>query len=154
MRDKPWSTSIVAASCHTSAAWFHSDGRPSQWGHVDAGQHGLSPFYRLYECADSRWLFVAAVRPEHRASLAAVIGEERVALESPEKVGAILESRFEEHPAAHWCKVLDAAGVPAEVVDEEYCRASSTTPTRENSARPAMGRQTDGSRIPGCSSIS
>jgi crotonobetainyl-CoA:carnitine CoA-transferase CaiB-like acyl-CoA transferase len=82
----------------------------------------LSPFYRMYECADGKWLFVAAVRPEHRVSLAAVVGEERIGSESPEKIGAILASRFEEQGAVQWCGLLDAAGVPAEVVDEEYCR--------------------------------
>jgi crotonobetainyl-CoA:carnitine CoA-transferase CaiB-like acyl-CoA transferase len=117
------STSIVNAQLlHTSYAWIHSDGTPEHWGHVDAEQLGLSPFYRMYECADGKWLFVAAVRPEHRASLAAVVGEERIGSESPEKIGAILASRFEEQGAVQWCGLLDAAGVPAEVVDEEYCR--------------------------------
>ncbi|MDQ1384677.1 MAG: hypothetical protein QOG65_2056, partial [Actinomycetota bacterium] len=117
------STSIVNAQLLlTSYAWIHSDGTPAQWGEVDAGQYGLSPFYRLYECADARWLFVAAVRDEHRISLAAALREDRIALESPEKAAAILESRFAEHPAAQWCQALNAAGVPAEVVDEEYCR--------------------------------
>jgi crotonobetainyl-CoA:carnitine CoA-transferase CaiB-like acyl-CoA transferase len=117
------STSIVNAQLLlTSYAWIHADGTPTQWGHVDADQYGLSPFYRLYECADGRWLFMAAVRDEHRVSLAAALREDRIALESPEKVAAILELRFAEHPAAQWCEALNAAGVPAEVVDEEYCR--------------------------------
>ncbi|MDQ1475353.1 MAG: hypothetical protein QOE62_582 [Actinomycetota bacterium] len=117
------STSIVNAQLLlTSYAWIHSDGTPTQWGEVDAGQYGLSPFYRLYECADARWLFVAAVGDEHQMSLAAALREDRIALESPEKAAAILESRFAEHPAAQWCQALNTAGVPAEVVDEEYCR--------------------------------
>jgi crotonobetainyl-CoA:carnitine CoA-transferase CaiB-like acyl-CoA transferase len=118
------STSIVNAQLlHSSYAWIHADGTPAPWGRVDAGQHGLSPFYRLYECADGRWLFVAAVRPEHRRSLAAVVGEARIAVESPETAAAMLASGFADHPAAHWRELLDAGGVPAEVVDEEYCRA-------------------------------
>jgi crotonobetainyl-CoA:carnitine CoA-transferase CaiB-like acyl-CoA transferase len=117
------STSIVNAQLlHASYAWIHSDGTPGEWGHADAEQHGLSPFYRLYECADSRWLFVAAVRREHRAALAAVLRDERVTQEIAEKAAAILESRFAEHPAAYWGEALNAAGVPAEVVDEQYCR--------------------------------
>ena len=117
------STSIVNAQLLlTSYAWIHADGTPAEWGRVDADQFGLSPFYRLFECADGRWMFMAAVRDEHRLSLAAALREDRIALESPEKVAAILESRFAEHPAEHWCEALNAAGVPAEVVDEEYCR--------------------------------
>ena len=107
----------------TSYAWIHADGTPGEWRHVDAEQHGLSTFYRLYECADDRWLFLAAVRPEHRVALMTVLCEEQAALENAEKAAAILASRFREHSAARWCGALDAAGVPAEVVDEEYCRA-------------------------------
>jgi crotonobetainyl-CoA:carnitine CoA-transferase CaiB-like acyl-CoA transferase len=117
------STSIVNAQLlHASHAWIHSDGTPGESGGVDAQQHGLSPFYRLYECRDGQWLFLAAVRPEHRVSLMAVLGEDRAMLEHPEKAVAILESRFAEHPAAHWSEALNTAGVPAEVVDEQYCR--------------------------------
>jgi crotonobetainyl-CoA:carnitine CoA-transferase CaiB-like acyl-CoA transferase len=117
------STSIVNAQLLLSSyAWIHADGTPTQWGHVDEGQYGLSPFYRLFECADGRWLFVAAVSSEHRIALAAALREDGIALENPEKVAAVLESRFAEHPAAQWSEALNTAGVPAEVVDEEYCR--------------------------------
>jgi crotonobetainyl-CoA:carnitine CoA-transferase CaiB-like acyl-CoA transferase len=117
------STSIVNAQLLlTSYAWIHADGTPTEWGTVDAEQYGLSPFYRLYECADGRWLCVAAVEHEHRIALAAVFRDDRIALETLEKVAAILESRLAEHPAAQWCEALNTAGVPAEVVDEEYCR--------------------------------
>jgi crotonobetainyl-CoA:carnitine CoA-transferase CaiB-like acyl-CoA transferase len=117
------STSIVNAQLLlTSYAWIHADGTPAEWGTVDADQYGLSPFYRLYEGADGRWLFVAAVENEHRIALAAAFRDDRIVLESPEKVAAILESRLAEHPAAQWCEALNTAGVPAEVVDEEYCR--------------------------------
>ncbi|MCU1456525.1 MAG: L-carnitine dehydratase/bile acid-inducible protein [Actinomycetia bacterium] len=117
------STSIVNAQLlHTSYAWIHPDGSPAPWNHADADQYGLSTFYRLYECADGKWVFVAAVRPEHRTSLATVLGEESIGFESPEKIAAILESRLAEQPAAQWCEALNSAGVPAEVVDEEFCR--------------------------------
>ena len=52
-------TSIVNAGLlHTSYAWIHADGSPGDWAHVDAGQFGLSPYYRMYECADGVWLFL------------------------------------------------------------------------------------------------
>jgi crotonobetainyl-CoA:carnitine CoA-transferase CaiB-like acyl-CoA transferase len=35
----------------------------------------------------------------------------------------VLELRFREHSAAHWVEALDQAGVPAEVVNEEFCRS-------------------------------
>ena len=52
-------TSIVnVVLLHTSYAWIHADGSPGDWSHVDAGQFGLSPYYRMYECADGAALFL------------------------------------------------------------------------------------------------
>jgi crotonobetainyl-CoA:carnitine CoA-transferase CaiB-like acyl-CoA transferase len=122
-RGQAVSTSIVNAQLLlTSYAWIHADGTPGTWDRVDEGQHGLSPFYRLYECGDGRWLCLAAVKGEHRLSLAALLREDSVALEDSEKASAVLEVRFREHPAAQWASALDTAGVPAEVVDQEFCR--------------------------------
>jgi crotonobetainyl-CoA:carnitine CoA-transferase CaiB-like acyl-CoA transferase len=116
------STSIVNAGLlNTSYAWIHADGRPGDWAHVDAGQYGLSPFYRLYPTADG-WIFLAAVTPEARRALAHVLGEPEAALDDPEKLAATAEARFTERPARVCFDELDGAGVPVEVVDEEFCR--------------------------------
>lgn len=117
------STSIVAAQLlHTSYAWIDDNGTPGDWGHVDGGQYGLSPLRRLYQCGDDRWLFIAAERPEQRARLVAAVGDDAVALDDAEKVAATLEGLLRERPASAWFAVLDAAGVPVEIVDEEFCR--------------------------------
>jgi crotonobetainyl-CoA:carnitine CoA-transferase CaiB-like acyl-CoA transferase len=117
------STSIVNAGLlHTSYAWIHADGAPADWGHVDGDQFGLSPFYRLYECGDDAWLFVAAVRTGHRESLASAIGEDLSSLAQADKAGALLQEKFRSRDAADWFDVLDGAGVPVEIVDEEFCR--------------------------------
>jgi crotonobetainyl-CoA:carnitine CoA-transferase CaiB-like acyl-CoA transferase len=116
------STSIVNAGLlDTSYAWIHADGTPGDWVHVDAGQHGLSPLYRLYECADG-WLFLAAVTDGHRAALASALGEATISLDDPDKLTAVLDARFRERPAAAWFETLDRAGVPVEIVDETFCR--------------------------------
>ena len=116
------STSIVNAGLlHTSYAWIHDDGTPADWGHVDDGQYGLSPFYRLYECADDSWIFVAAVRPDERRRLLAALGEDGVALDDRDKLSALLEQRFLARPASEWFVDLDST-VPMEVVDELFCR--------------------------------
>lgn len=114
------STSIVNAGLlHTSYAWIHADGSPAAWGHVDAGQYGLSPFYRLYRCADGGWLALAACTAEERARLCTVLGGI-----DPEGVdlATLLEPRFAERSAADWFAELDGAAVPVEVVDETFCR--------------------------------
>ncbi len=133
------STSIVNAGLlHTSYAWIASDGTSADWGHVDGDQHGLSPYYRLYQCEDDAWLFVAALTPEHRLRLLhAVTGHAVSAVEPPNTRGdagaaleaaleanleADLEAGFRSRPAAAWQSALDALGVPAEVVDESFCR--------------------------------
>jgi crotonobetainyl-CoA:carnitine CoA-transferase CaiB-like acyl-CoA transferase len=103
------STSIVNAGLlHTSYAWVRSDGASSDWGHVDRGQHGLSPYYRLYRCAGGTWLAVAAMTDDQRRELRA-LGED-------------LEATFAACDAADWFTRLDRAGVPVEVVDEDFCR--------------------------------
>ena len=127
-------TSIVNAGIfNTSYAWIHEDGTPADWGHVDGGQYGLSPYYRLYRCADEGWLFLAAVTPGQRVRLAeAISGGPSPAGSDPggpisEGMGAdaavTLERRFGERPASEWFEILDRAGVPVEVVDEAFCRS-------------------------------
>ena len=118
------STSIVCAGLlHTSYAWIYADGTPADWAHVDLHQYGLSPFYRLYECGHDSWLFVAAVSPQERTALALAVGETASALEDPSKAAALLEDRFGQKTATDWFGMLDEAGVPVEVVDEEFFRA-------------------------------
>jgi len=121
------STSIVNAGLlHTSYAWIRADGSPGDWEHVDGQQYGLSPFYRLYECADGRWLFLAAVSDQERDRLVAVMGE---AVPGPQDGQAdditwskALSTRFLEQPAEQWFAELDKEGVPVEIVDEAFCR--------------------------------
>jgi crotonobetainyl-CoA:carnitine CoA-transferase CaiB-like acyl-CoA transferase len=117
------STSIVNAGLlHTSYAWIDQDGAPAEWRHVDGQQYGLSPFYRLYRCADDGWVFLAALRPEDRTELASAIGAPESGLEDPESCVDLLESRLRERPAKEWFAGLDEAGVPVELVDETFCR--------------------------------
>ena len=118
------STSIVNAGLlHTSYAWIDADGTAADWGHVDADQYGLSPWYRLYRCADDGWVVVAALRADdQRALLHGVLDDEGdVDLDDNNKVAALLEERFLQRPAASWFDALDAV-VPLEVVDEAFCR--------------------------------
>jgi crotonobetainyl-CoA:carnitine CoA-transferase CaiB-like acyl-CoA transferase len=109
------STSIVNAGLlHTSYAWVHADGSPSDWGQVDGQQYGLGRSYRLYACADDTWLFVAAITPEQQAALDAL--------------GDDLEATFSTRPAGEWSAELDRSGVPVEVVDETFCRTMFDDP--------------------------
>jgi crotonobetainyl-CoA:carnitine CoA-transferase CaiB-like acyl-CoA transferase len=125
------STSIVNAGLfHTSYAWVHEDGTPASWDHVDVGQYGLGPFYRMYRCAGDTWLFVAAVDPVARERLGGAVGGFEDGSEDPV---AVLEGRFATRPAAEWFDLLDEAGVPVEVVNEEFCRTLFDDPAAVSS---------------------
>lgn len=118
------STSIVNAGLlHTSYEWTHEDGQPSAWGKIDREQYGLSPFYRLYRCADDGWVLVAAVRQEDRARLAKAIGAAESLTHDVELFGDLLEDSLRQRPAKVWFAILDEAGVPVEIVDEAFCRS-------------------------------
>jgi crotonobetainyl-CoA:carnitine CoA-transferase CaiB-like acyl-CoA transferase len=111
-RGQAVSTSIVnACLLNSSYAWIHADGTPGAWDHVDAGQYGLGPYYRLYEVSDG-WVFVAAVSDDDRGRLhdALEVGVDDLAAE------------LAKRSAIDAFKVLDAADVPVEIVDESFCR--------------------------------
>jgi crotonobetainyl-CoA:carnitine CoA-transferase CaiB-like acyl-CoA transferase len=117
------STSIVNAGLlHTSYAWIHADGAAGDFGVVDPDQYGMAPWYRMYPCAGDSWLFVAAVEPVHRRALCEAVGEGEALLSDDAKLAATLERYFAARPAKAWVAELDGAGVPAEVIDEEFCR--------------------------------
>jgi crotonobetainyl-CoA:carnitine CoA-transferase CaiB-like acyl-CoA transferase len=113
-RGQAVSTSIVnACLLNTSYAWIHADGRPGDWAHVDKDQYGFSPYYRLYQVSDG-WVFVAAVTDDHRRRL-------HLALDLPaEETG--FGNEVAGRSASEVFKLLDAAGVPVEIVDEAFCR--------------------------------
>jgi crotonobetainyl-CoA:carnitine CoA-transferase CaiB-like acyl-CoA transferase len=115
-------TSIVNAGLlHSSYAYIRSDGGEPDWGHVDGDQFGLSPYYRLYRCAQDEWVFLAAVTGEERAKLRALLPDAPEG-DDPEPVAAWLRSYFAGVVAAEAFQTLDDGGVPVEVVDEYFCR--------------------------------
>jgi crotonobetainyl-CoA:carnitine CoA-transferase CaiB-like acyl-CoA transferase len=119
-RGQDVSTSIVNADLlTTSYAWVHADGTPGEWRHVDAGGYGLAPTYRMYEAADGH-VFVAAVSENERGRLAKLLGLDTLPAGDAlvERVAALVADR----PARTAVTELDRAGVPAEIVDEGFCR--------------------------------
>jgi crotonobetainyl-CoA:carnitine CoA-transferase CaiB-like acyl-CoA transferase len=125
------STSIVNAGLfHTSYAWVHEDGSPAPWDQVDGGQYGLGPFYRMYPCAGDTWLFLAAVTPADRERLGGALGGFG---DGSGDAASVLEGQFATRPAAEWFDLLDAVGVPVEVVNEEFCRTLFDDPAAVSS---------------------
>jgi crotonobetainyl-CoA:carnitine CoA-transferase CaiB-like acyl-CoA transferase len=115
-------TSIVNAGLlHTSYAWIHADGAPGDWAHVDGGQFGLSPYYRLYQCADGGWLFLAALSQGERERLSDLVGGVDDTA-SDAATSELLTQKFGDRSVADWAAALDGAEIPAEVVNDEFCR--------------------------------
>ena len=116
------STSIVNAGLlHTSYAWIYSDGTAPDWGQVDGDQFGLSPYYRLYQCALGGWVFLAAVTSEAQATLRTLLPGEPSGGDAG-SVADWLGSYFQGATASEAFATLDDGGVPIEVVDEYFCR--------------------------------
>lgn len=65
---------------------------------------------------------------EDRGHLALAVGEDPAALDDPKKAAALLEERFQLRTATDWFAALDQVGVPAEVVNEEFCRTMFDDP--------------------------
>jgi crotonobetainyl-CoA:carnitine CoA-transferase CaiB-like acyl-CoA transferase len=117
------STSIVNAGLlHTSYAWIHADGTPAECGHVDKEQFGLSPFYRLYKCAEQVWIFIAAASHEHRDRLMNAVGAPEAPRNDEASLHQLLSGWCEDRSAKTCFDLLDKAGVPVEIVDESFCR--------------------------------
>ena len=119
-RGQSVSTSIVnACLLNTSYAWIHADGTPGEWDHIDKEQFGLGPFYRMYPTADG-WVAVAALTDGHRDALFRVAAA--VDPMSGDLRAKVLGEWFSAQDSTTAFAALDAAGVPVEIVDEEFCR--------------------------------
>ena len=112
-------TSILYAHLlNASMAWVSPDGTAvSDRPKLDLLQTGWSARYRLYETADG-WLCLAAVTDGHLAALGPAVGRDLPVEDAA--LAATLEEVFATRPAVEWVRVLDAAGVPAEVSDPDF----------------------------------
>ena len=116
------STSIVNADLlATSYAWVHEDGPLGDVAGIDADQYGLAPRYRLYEAAD-RWIFLACPTDEEWATARRLLLEPDEVDAPGDAVAALLERSIAGRTAADVFTLLDDAGVPVEIVNENFCR--------------------------------
>ena len=127
------STSIVNATLlATSYAWIDPDDPAVTWEQVDADQWGLNALYRMYETTDG-YIALAVVGEPAWAALATIAGCEHLGAdprftdaaaraEHDQSLSEELSAWFRDRPAIAAFKLLDAAGVPVEIVNEEFCR--------------------------------
>jgi crotonobetainyl-CoA:carnitine CoA-transferase CaiB-like acyl-CoA transferase len=116
-------TSLLNGAALFSSDVFLVDGEqgPVRPG-LDRGQTGVSPCYRLYETQEG-WIQVAAFGPGQWSALCAVLGRAELGahdsvaarIAAREAIEPALEERFRTRTAVAWQRLLDEAGVGAEV---------------------------------------
>ena len=124
-------TSIInAALLNTSYAVARPDGSGFERPKIDGLQYGYSAGHRLYETRQG-WLCIVAVTPGHWDALLAVTGLSGLAIDprysTPEArrlndaaLAERIAAQLKTDDAAGWFTRLDAAGVPVEIVAEDF----------------------------------
>ena len=82
------------------------DGELTDTYHLTSDQTGFSPWHRIYECADGRWIAVAAHKAGQRTAMRAMLGDD-------------FEAAAKARDAADLLAALEAAGVPCDLVNFE-----------------------------------
>lgn len=124
-------TSIInAALLNTSYAVARPDGGGFKRPQIDGMQYGYSAGHRLYDTKQG-WLCVLLLNQSHWDELLTVLGlpelvtDARFATaeareQNDEALAGLIAERFKTATAAEWFGKLDAAGVPLEIVSEDF----------------------------------
>ena len=136
---------VIVSGAHANAEIAGPVGLLDAPGMMQGHPLGGSASYRLYQCGDGEWLFLATLFPHFfERAVDALRLRERIAGEGPmTDVGALIERVFREKPCAEWLAVLGAHDVPAAAVSDRADWLGSG-PMVENGLRlsfdhPALG---------------
>ncbi|MET0375588.1 MAG: CoA transferase [Rhizorhabdus sp.] len=101
-------TSLLGLATFTQGeVLIGADGELTETYHLDHGQTGFSPYWRIYQGADDAWLAVAAHSEAERVALRSVLGDD--------EAGFVFAVR--QHSASELVALLEAAGVPCDEVN-------------------------------------
>jgi crotonobetainyl-CoA:carnitine CoA-transferase CaiB-like acyl-CoA transferase len=126
-------TSIInAALLNTSYAVATPDGKGFERPHIDGMQFGFSAGHRIYE-TKAGWLCFVLVTQEHWDELFTVLRAPKLAVDpkfatpaarkqNDHALAEFIAERLKAHTAAEWFAELDKAGVPVEIVSEDFSR--------------------------------
>ncbi len=116
-------TSIInAALLNSSYAVATPDGKGFERPRIAGDQLGYSAGHRIYETA-AGWICVVAQTEAHWSGLLSAVGLGADARKLDDaKLARQIGEKLKADTAAQWFNTLDAAGVPVEVVDEEFSR--------------------------------
>jgi crotonobetainyl-CoA:carnitine CoA-transferase CaiB-like acyl-CoA transferase len=110
---------VVVSGAHANAEIAGPLGLLDAPGMMQGHPLGGSASYRLYQCGDGQWLFLATLFP-HFFDRAVVALELRARLaDAPPMIdaGALIERVFREKPRSDWLAILAAHDVPAAPVN-------------------------------------
>lgn len=124
-----WTSLLNAALYCNGAVHLTEDGAVDP-PRMDKDQTGFGALYRLYDTQDG-WLQVAAVKEEHWPSICRVLGLSELAADprfstaearhaDRQALEALFEPLFRAKTALQWRRLLDDAGVPAELSVKTY----------------------------------
>jgi crotonobetainyl-CoA:carnitine CoA-transferase CaiB-like acyl-CoA transferase len=106
------------------APWLAGEPEPDRGAAYLSGGY---PSYRVYECADGKYLSVGALEPQFWEGLCRALGLDQLALEpipDPERrreIHQIFEETFKSQPRRHWVELLspiDACVAPVNSFEE------------------------------------
>jgi crotonobetainyl-CoA:carnitine CoA-transferase CaiB-like acyl-CoA transferase len=132
-------TSIInAALLNTSYAVAKADGKGVERPQIDGMQFGYSAGHRLYE-TKSGWLCAVLVNQSHWDELFAVLGVPELVTDArfatnearhknDGALASIIAEKLKTQTAQEWFQRLDAAGVPVEIVSEDFSRKLHDNP--------------------------
>ncbi len=97
--------SLLGASILTTSETFVTpDGELAPYPKLDADQMGVSPYHRIFECGDKRWIAVVAESDAEQHGLLQAVG-----VDAPDQLESAIAGMAQE--PVLWS--LDQAGVPA-----------------------------------------
>jgi crotonobetainyl-CoA:carnitine CoA-transferase CaiB-like acyl-CoA transferase len=111
---------VVVSGAHGNAEIAGPVGLLDAPGMMQGHPLGGSASYRLYQCGDGEWLFLATLFPHffERAVDALKLRERIAGEEAMIDAGALIERVFREKPRAEWLAILAAHDVPAAPVSD------------------------------------
>jgi len=136
---------VVVSGAHGNAEIAGPVGLLDAPGMMQGHPLGGSASYRLYQCGDGQWLFLATLFPHffERAVDALELRQRMVSLPPTIEPGALIERVFREKPRTEWLAILAANDVPCAPVSDRVDWLKSG-PIRDNAmcvtvSHPSLG---------------
>jgi crotonobetainyl-CoA:carnitine CoA-transferase CaiB-like acyl-CoA transferase len=138
---------VIVSGAHGAAEIAGPLGLLDAPGMAQGHPLGGSASYRLYQCGDGEWLFLATLFPHFFDKAVEALDLRRRAAEDPRgaamDLGGLVERVFREKPRDEWLAILAAHDAPAAPVSDRS-RWLNSAPMTDNAMRVAIAHPTLG----------